>query len=221
MKEKRNTGVAQLPWKLPRNTFRIQDVDLFRLYPSDIRSLLDDVLVINIAITYPLQRCCPILVVSAKQGEFELGMDRTGGTRNALQTMLTYGIQNFIFAINKMDDTSVNYSQQRFQHIQEKLKPIFNTKFDVPMIPISSLQDENIDKPPTHMPWYKGPTLKEALNNIHRSPPHFFKPLRFIVQDKYQHRVNNESICVCVGKVAAGIVRKGEQVLIMPGKVTQ
>ena len=54
-----------------------------------------------------------ILVISARKGEFETGFERGGQTREHIVLVKTAGIQKLIVAINKMDDTTVNWSKER------------------------------------------------------------------------------------------------------------
>lgn len=55
-----------------------------------------------------------ILVISARKGEFETGFERGGQTREHIVLVKTAGIQKLIVAINKMDDTTVNWSKERW-----------------------------------------------------------------------------------------------------------
>ena len=54
-----------------------------------------------------------ILVISARKGEFETGFDRGGQTREHAMLAKSCGLKFLFVVINKMDDPTVNYSQER------------------------------------------------------------------------------------------------------------
>jgi len=62
-------------------------------------------------VTGASQADCALLVVSAKEGEYEAGMSPGGQTREHAFLAKTMGVDQIMVAINKMD--TVNYSQQR------------------------------------------------------------------------------------------------------------
>jgi peptide chain release factor subunit 3 len=55
-----------------------------------------------------------VLIISARKGEFEAGFDRNGQTREHAILARTLGVRSIMIAINKMDDESVQWSQERF-----------------------------------------------------------------------------------------------------------
>ena len=57
------------------------------------------------------------LVISAKKGEFEAGFDMDGQTREHVQLAKSLGIQKLVMLINKMDESSVKWSKERFDEI--------------------------------------------------------------------------------------------------------
>ena len=63
-----------------------------------------------------------------------------------------------------------NYTEKRFNEVKEEVTKLLKTvgyKVDlVQFIPISSLMGENVVKKSTHMPWYNGPTVCEALSTF-------------------------------------------------------
>jgi peptide chain release factor subunit 3 len=54
-----------------------------------------------------------VLVISARKGEFETGFERGGQTREHAVLAKTAGVKRLIMVINKMDDPTVNWSQER------------------------------------------------------------------------------------------------------------
>jgi peptide chain release factor subunit 3 len=55
-----------------------------------------------------------ILVVSARKGEFETGFDRGGQTREHATLAKTLGVRQLVVAINKMDESTVLWSKERY-----------------------------------------------------------------------------------------------------------
>jgi peptide chain release factor subunit 3 len=53
------------------------------------------------------------LVISARKGEFETGFERGGQTREHALLVKSNGINKLVVVINKMDDPSVNWDQER------------------------------------------------------------------------------------------------------------
>eukprot|EP00479_Gromia_sphaerica_P009776 TRINITY_DN4238_c0_g1_i1.p1 TRINITY_DN4238_c0_g1~~TRINITY_DN4238_c0_g1_i1.p1 ORF type:complete len:117 (-),score=30.60 TRINITY_DN4238_c0_g1_i1:123-473(-) len=58
-----------------------------------------------------------ILVISARRNEFEAGFDRAGQTREHAMLAKTLGISKLVVVVNKMDDESVKWSQERFDFL--------------------------------------------------------------------------------------------------------
>ena len=68
-----------------------------------------------------------------------------------------------IVAVNKMDEKSVEFNEDRFMEIKKEvttyLQKIGYDVSKIPMIPISGWLGDNITELSKNMPWYKGPTL--------------------------------------------------------------
>ena len=52
-------------------------------------------------------------VISARKGEFETGFERGGQTREHAMLVKTAGVKNLVVLINKMDDPTVNWDEER------------------------------------------------------------------------------------------------------------
>ncbi len=133
-------------------------------------------------------------------------------TRRHAYVTKIFGLETLIVAVNKMD--LVNYEAGRFQAIEKQLTELFHDlqigSFCI--IPVSAREDANISRNSSRTKWYKGPALIEAMDAIRLKRGLAHCPLRFPVQDVY--RINNES--VAVGKIAEGLVKKGQEVLVLP-----
>ncbi|MCC6012821.1 MAG: translation elongation factor EF-1 subunit alpha [Candidatus Verstraetearchaeota archaeon] len=168
-------------------------------------------------ITGASQADCAILVISAKKGEYEAGMSAGGQTREHAFLAKTLGINQLIVAVNKMDDPTVNYSEQRFNEVKDGvlkfLKMVGYDTSKIHVIPISAWKGDNIMKLSPNTPWYKGLTLFEALDTFVPPEKPIDKPLRVPIQDVYS--ITGVGT-VPVGRVETGVMRVGMNVIFMP-----
>ncbi|MGB9714739.1 MAG: translation elongation factor EF-1 subunit alpha [Candidatus Bathyarchaeales archaeon] len=158
-----------------------------------------------------------ILFVSAKRGEFEAGIGPGGQTREHGFLAFTLGVNQLVVAINKMDDASVNWSQERYNEVKNEvsrmLKMIGYKVEKIPFVPTSGWTGDNLVKPSDKMPWYRGPTLIEALDTFEIPPKPLNKPLRIPVQDVYS--ITGVGT-VPVGRVETGVLKENDLVIFMP-----
>ena len=147
-----------------------------------------------------------VLVISARKGEFESGFDRSGQTREHVLLAKTLGVKRLIVVVNKMDEETVNWSQERYDSIVTRLSPYlksvgYNVQRDVTFLPISGLKGYNLkDHAPEGVcPWYTGPSLFEILDAIEIGGRDANGPLRLPVLDKFSDRG-----CMITGKVESG-----------------
>jgi len=164
-----------------------------------------------------------ILIVSARKGEFETGFDRGGQTREHALLAKTLGVNHLIVAVNKMDESTVNWDPTRFVEIQEKMTPYlrsigFITKLDAPrrdctFIQISGYTGANIQTPRIN----GSPSLFELMDSIPMKPRDSTKPLRIPVLDSYD--LNGST--VVLGKVESGKILQCNQqsLVIIPGDI--
>lgn len=162
-----------------------------------------------------------ILVISARKGEFEAGFEKNGQTREHALLARTLGVRQLILAINKMDDTSVNWDKKRFDEIKDKIFPYlksigYNINKDVIVIPLSGMTGINLKDrvDPKVCGWYEGDSLVGTLDNLPKIARNSTGPVRIPVVDKYK----DMGTVVIHGKVEQGVVRKGQQLIAMPSK---
>ena len=123
------------------------------------------------------------------------------------------GIENVVLAVNKMD--LVDYDKSRFDEIVADYKN-FVEPLNIPnikYIPLSALNGDNVVEPSKHMPWYTGISLLEHLETVPTKIDHAFDQLRYPVQYVLRPNLNFRGFS---GKVASGIVRKGDEVMVLP-----
>ena len=162
-----------------------------------------------------------VLVVSAGNGEFEVGISKTGQSRDHTVFAFAFGVKQLIVAVNKMDAHGIEYSEKRFLEIKQQVsKFLKRTGCDpktVPFVPISGWSGENLIQTSQRMPWWKGPTLLEAIDSMEPPTRLIDLPLRFTISNV--HRIKGVGI-VIVGKVESGVLRPGMVVNFSPCGLT-
>ena len=168
------------------------------------------------------QADCAVLVISARKGEFETGFEKGGQTREHAVLVKNAGINKLIVVINKMDDTTVNWSKERYDECVEKLTPFlksnrYNLAADVVFMPVSGYTGANIKKEvdPAVCSWYKGPSLLNCLDALVISDRKLNAPFRMPISEKYK-----DMGTIVVGKIDAGSIKKGAHLLMMPNSAS-
>lgn len=171
-------------------------------------------------ITGASQADASVLVVSAKRGEFEAGISPGGQLREHAFLLYTLGVGQIVVSVNKMDDATVNWDKKRYDELRDEvsdlLKRIGFKVEAIPFIPTSAWTGDNLTEASEKMPWYKGPTLYEALDAFKLPPKPIDKPLRLPVQDVYS--ITGVGT-VPVGRVETGVLKTGDRLIFMPSKV--
>lgn len=163
-------------------------------------------------ITGTSQADAAVLIVSAKEGI-------QSQTKEHAFLAKTLGVKQLIIGLNKMD--AVNYDRVRYEEVKKEvtslLKNIGYKVEEIPMIPISGYNGDNIVKKSEKMPWYTGPTLMDVFDNLKVPEKPLTKPLRLPIQDVYT--ITGVGT-VPVGRVETGIMKVNDKVVIMPANVT-
>merc|ERR1711968_342808 len=133
----------------------------------------------------------------------------------------TLGVKQMIVACNKMGDVSVKYGEGRYKEIKAEvssyLKRVGYKPAKIPFVPISGWAGDNMIDKSENMPWYKGPTLLDALDNLRPPKRPIDKPLRLPLQDVY--KIGGIGT-VPVGRVETGVIKAGMVVTFGPLNVT-
>lgn len=170
-------------------------------------------------ITGTSQADAAILVISAGAGEFEAGIGNEGQTREHALLAFTLGVKQMIVAVNKMD--GIAYAQGRFDEIVKEvsnyLKKVGYSVDKVKFVPISGWMGDNMIESSANLPWYKGPTLLAALDDLDPPARPSEKPLRLPLQDVY--KIGGIGT-VPVGRVETGVLRPGDVVTFAPVGLT-
>lgn len=123
------------------------------------------------------------------------------------------GIRHVVLAVNKMD--LVNYSKEVFDSICADYKR-FVTGLDIPdinFIPLSALEGDNVVEITSNMPWYRGKSLLEFLENVHVSSDRNFTDLRFPVQYVLRPTLDFRGFAA---RMASGVIKKGDEIKVLP-----
>jgi len=171
-------------------------------------------------ITGTSQADCAILMIASPQGEFEAGISKEGQTREHALLAFTLGVKQMIVCCNKMDEKTVNFSEERYNEIKKEvsefLKKVGYKPDTISFIPISGWNGDNMLERSANTPWYKGPILIEALDKIEPPKRPTEKPLRVPLQDVY--KIGGIGT-VPVGRVETGILKPAMKVSFAPANV--
>jgi sulfate adenylyltransferase subunit 1 len=155
-----------------------------------------------------------IVLIDARQGVIEQ-------SRRHTYIAALLGIPHLVIAVNKMD--LVEWSEDRYWEIRDEVEsflPKLDVFRDVKFIPISALNGDNVVSPSRHTPWFEGPPLLAHLETVHIASDWNLSAFRFPVQ--WVNRPNNPTDQTLhdfrglSGQIAGGIVRKGQQVIVLP-----
>ncbi len=161
-------------------------------------------------ITGASQADAAVLVVSANPGD---GVQQQ--TEEHVFLARTLGVGQLLIEVNKMD--MAKYEEKRFNEVKDavtKLLKIVGYKpAEIQFVPTSAQLGDNIVKQSTNMPWYKGPTLIKAIDNLKVPEKPTQLPLRLPIQDVYN--ITGVGV-VTVGRVETGVMKVGDQVKVVP-----
>lgn len=127
------------------------------------------------------------------------------------------GIRHVVLAVNKMD--LVAFDQATFDHMIGAFRDFSEgLGFDsLQAIPLSALEGDNVFSRSERIPWYSGPSLMEYLNSVDVSREASSSPFRLPVQWVNRPDLDFRGY---LGRVAQGVVRKGDPVRVLPSGAT-
>lgn len=151
-----------------------------------------------------------IILIDARNGVVEQ-------TRRHSLIASLLGIPHIVVAVNKMD--LVGYSQARFNAIVNEYASVAARLGlqDVTYFPISALDGDNLVEKSSRLPWYKGESLLQWLENIEVQKDINLHTSRLYVQ--YVIRPQTSALHDYrgyAGKIMAGKYRVGDEVTILP-----
>ncbi|MFC9788583.1 sulfate adenylyltransferase subunit 1 [Rhodococcus sp. NPDC127528] len=153
-----------------------------------------------------------ILLVDARKGVISQ-------TRKHAAVLALLGVPKLVLAVNKID--LVDNPAQVFADISEEFNALTTSlgwaSEDVVEIPVSALHGDNVAVRSENTPYYDGPTLIEHLESIpvdaepHRVGLRF--PVQYVIRPRTAEFLDYRGYA---GQVAAGSVRPGDEVVILP-----
>ena len=127
------------------------------------------------------------------------------------------GIRHLVVCVNKMD--LVDWDQERYERIRSELMA-FAARLDVhdiTFIPISALLGDNVVQRSEDMCWYDGSPLLDHLETVYIGSDENFIDPRFPVQYVIRSPTpGNPDFRGYAGTVASGVLRPGDDVLVLP-----
>ncbi len=127
------------------------------------------------------------------------------------------GIKRVVLAINKMD--LVDYSEARYNEIVKEYMA-FAEPLGIESItpfPLSALKGDNVVERSENMPWYDGGALLEFLETVEigndRNLESFRYPVQYVLRPNLDFRGFS-------GRVASGVVRRGDDIVALPSGKT-
>jgi peptide chain release factor subunit 3 len=134
-----------------------------------------------------------VLVISARKGEYETGFEKGGQTREHAMLAKTQGVNKLVIVVNKMDDPTVEWSEERYKECTSKLVMFlkgvgYNPKTDIAMMPVSAQTFTGIKErvPKETAPWYDGPSLLEYLDGMQALERKLNAPFMMPIAAKYK-----------------------------------
>jgi peptide chain release factor subunit 3 len=161
-----------------------------------------------------------VLVVSARIGEFEAGLDG-GQTKEHVLLAKTLGLQFLIVLVSKMDDPSVAWKQVRYDEIVARIQPLLKScgfvAREIAFLPASAQMALNLHEPVSSAvcPWLVQPRcLFQMIDDLPSIVRDTDGPLRISVRTRYR----DMGAVFIQGKVESGhlSLQKHKTLLLMP-----
>ncbi|KAJ5387862.1 hypothetical protein N7509_010403 [Penicillium cosmopolitanum] len=159
------------------------------------------------------------LVISARKGEYETGFEKGGQTREHALLARNTGVSKLVLVVNKMDDPTVEWSEERFKECTVKvtkfLEALGYKKADIFCMPISAQRTIGVkDRVSKEIcPWYDGPSLLEYLTDFKLPERKINAPFMMPISAKYR-----DMGTMCEGRIESGVIKKNNTYLMMPNR---
>jgi sulfate adenylyltransferase subunit 1 len=127
-------------------------------------------------------------------------------------------VRHVLVAVNKMD--LIGYDEPTFRAIERDFNAVLEeiardtgNPVDAVFVPVSALKGDNIVRRSAAMRWYDGPSLLELLEGLPAAVNLEAAAFRFPVQRVIRP---NHTFRGFAGQIAAGTVRKGDAIAVLP-----
>ncbi|MDE7378731.1 MAG: sulfate adenylyltransferase subunit CysN [Paraprevotella sp.] len=127
------------------------------------------------------------------------------------------GIKHIVLAVNKMD--LVDFDRHVFDTIVDEYKTLTDSLGieDVTCFPLSALDGDNVVEKSDRTPWYEGPALLDFLETVPIHTDRNMNDFRYPVQYVLRPNLDFRGFC---GKIASGVIRKGDEIMALPSRKT-
>ena len=127
------------------------------------------------------------------------------------------GIKHIVLAVNKMD--LVDFSEAVFNKIKGEYLELTNQLGieDVTCFPISAKEGDNVVEKSERTPWFGGTSLLQYLETVPIDQDRNMQDFRFPVQYVLRPNLDFRGFS---GKVASGVIRKGDEIMALPSRKT-
>lgn len=127
------------------------------------------------------------------------------------------GIKHIVLAVNKMD--LVDFSEEVFCKIKNEYLELTNQLGidDVTCFPLSAKEGDNVVEKSNRTPWFEGTSLLQYLETVPIDQDRNMHDFRFPVQYVLRPNLDFRGFC---GKVASGVIRKGDEIMALPSRKT-
>ena len=127
------------------------------------------------------------------------------------------GIKHIVLAVNKMD--LVDFSEEVFNKIKNEYLELTNQLGieDVTCFPLSAKEGDNVVKKSDRTPWFEGTSLLQFLETVPIDQDRNMQDFRFPVQYVLRPNLDFRGFS---GKVASGVIRKGDEIMALPSRKT-
>jgi bifunctional enzyme CysN/CysC len=137
-------------------------------------------------------------------------------TRRHAQIAALLRIPHVVAVINKMD--LVDFSQGRFDEVAGQARALAENLGlpELGIVPISALDGDNVVNRSDRTPWYGGSPLLEILETVDVSADRDTDESHLRLPIQWVARPRNSDRRVYTGQLAAGTLRAGDQIVIVP-----
>lgn len=156
-----------------------------------------------------------LLLVDARNGLVEQ-------TRRHTAVLGLLRVQHLVVAVNKID--LVGYDERRFTEITDAVRSYADElglldEIGVTAVPLSALEGDNVSERSPNTPWYSGPPLLELLETLPITPQPGVAlrlPIQWVAPPEAEPYPDGRQGVRVAGSVAAGVLRNGQEVLVLP-----
>jgi bifunctional enzyme CysN/CysC len=131
------------------------------------------------------------------------------------------GVPHMVVCVNKMD--LVDWDQEQYERIKSDFME-FAARLnvhDITFIPMCALRGDNVVQRSENMWWYDGSPLLNHLESVYIASDENFIDPRFPVQYVIRSQTReNPDFRGYAGTVASGVLRPGDEVLVLPSGTT-